>query len=176
MGAAVKFRSETQLLDSIRREHDAFLAVAASIPPTRYSEEGVWGDGWTIKDLFAHVTEWEQLFLGWYRQGLAGKQPARPAVGYNWSQTPELNRAIWRKHKGRSWSQVHARFHRSYKAILALATSLTERQLLDPGHFRWTAKLPLASYLGPNSCSHYRTATKILKRWLRQQRAAGEGQ
>lgn len=31
---------------------------------------------------------------------------------------------------------------------------------------------PLASYLAPDSCSHYRTATKILKQLLRRRRAA----
>jgi hypothetical protein len=144
--------------------------VAASIPRKRYLENGVWGDGWTIKDLFAHLTEWEQLFLEWYRQGLTGKDPARPAVGYRWNQTPDLNRAIWRKYRHRSWRQVRARFHSSYTQVLALTAGLAEAELLEPGRFRWTGRLPLVSYLGPNSCSHYRTATRILQRWLRQQR------
>jgi hypothetical protein len=165
----VRYRSKAELVASIGREHAAFLAVAASIPSWRYSEKGVWGDGWSIKDLFAHLTEWEQLFLGWYRQGLAGRDPARPAAGYKWNQTPALNRAIWRKHEDRSWRQVRRRFDRSYDQILSLATSLTQRQLLTPGHWPWTGKLPLASYLGPNSCSHYRTGRLILQRWLRQQ-------
>jgi hypothetical protein len=34
--------------------------------------------------------------------------------------------------------------------------------------FAWTGKNPLTTYLGANTCSHYRTATKILKRWLRE--------
>ncbi len=166
----MRFRSKAQLLDGIRREHEAFLAVAASIPRARYEEKGVWGDGWTIKDLFAHLTAWEQLFLGWHRQGLAGREPARPAEGYSWRQTPELNRAIWREHRRETWRQVRRRFARSHGQIVALAEGLTERQLLEPGHFSWTGKLPLASYLGPNSSSHYRTAAKILTRWLREQR------
>jgi hypothetical protein len=33
--------------------------------------------------------------------------------------------------------------------------------------FASTGKNPLTTYLGANTCSHYRTATKILKRWLR---------
>lgn len=166
----MRFRSKRELLQSIRQEHDAFLAVAASIPRRRYSETGVWGDAWTIKDLFAHLTEWEQMFLGWYRQGMEGQDPPLPAPGYKWNQTPELNRAIWRKHRRKSWAKVSEAFDRSFAEIVSLAESLTEPELLEAGRVPWTRKLPLASYLAPNSCSHYRAATKILKRWLRRQR------
>lgn len=168
----MRYRSKSQLLESIRTEHDGFLTVARSIPETRYLEEGVWGDAWTIKDLFAHLTEWEQMFLGWYRQGLRGEDPALPAPGYKWNQIPELNRAIWRKHKDKPWRRVREESEKSYAEILSLAEGLSEAQLLTAGHFRWTGKHPLASYLAPNSCSHYRTTTKILKRLLGRRRAA----
>jgi hypothetical protein len=109
------------------------------------------------------------MFLWWHRQGLAGKTPAMPAEGYTWHQTPALNHAIRRKHKNKSWKDVRAEFHRSYGEVLSLAKKLTEKQLLTPGQFPWTKKHPLTSYLAPNTCMHYRTATKILKRWLKQQ-------
>ncbi len=166
----MRFGSKEELVGAIKTAHEELLVTAGSIPRQRYHEKGVWGDDWTVKDLFAHLTEWEQMFLGWYRQGLTGGDPALPADGYKWNQTPALNRAIWRKHKDSSWKQVQRRFTKSYREIVALAEGLPEKQLLSPGHFRWTGRLPLASYLGPNTSSHYRTATKILKRWIRQQR------
>jgi len=162
----MRYTSKQDLLQSIDQEHEQFLAVAGSIPEARYREEGVWGDGWTVLDLFAHLTEWEQLFLGWYREGLGGS-PAVPAPGYKWNQTPALNRAIWRKHHARSLRSVLRDFAASYREIHALAASLSEEELLEPGHFAWTGRLPLSAFLGGNSCSHYRTARKILQRWLR---------
>ena len=132
---------------------------------------GVWGDDWTAKDLFAHLTEWEQMFLGWYRDGLAGRKPSLPAPGFRWNETPRLNRAIWRKHRHASWPSVRRRFDASYVEILTLAESLPEEALLAPGSFAWTKANPLVTYLGANTASHYRTATKILKRWLRQRRS-----
>ena len=165
----MKLTSKRELIEAIEREHRVFMEVTAPIPRARYEELGVWGDGWTLKDLFAHLTEWEQMFLRWYRVGLTGGTPALPAAGYRWNETPRLNRAIWEKHRHRSWRAVRRDFGRSYAEILELARSLTKRQLLTPGHFPWTKKLPLVSYLGPNTCSHYRTAAKIVKRWKRQQ-------
>ena len=163
----MKYSSKQVLLESIEQEHERFLALARSVPHARYDDPGVWGDAWTIKDLFAHLTEWEQMLLGWHREGLAGSSPALPAPGFKWSQTPALNQAIWRKHQSRSLSAVLRDFAASYEEIHALAVSLSEEQLLAPGYLSWTGRLPFASYFGPGTCSHYRTATKILKRWLK---------
>ncbi len=141
--------------------------LLSTIPKKRYSEPGVWGDGWSIKDLLAHLTEWEQMFLSWYREGKGGGHPVLPAPGYKWNQTPELNHAIWSKHRKKSLKRVLGDFDASYDEILSVARDLAEKQLLKPGCYAWTGAIPLASYLGPNTCSHYRTACKILKRWLR---------
>jgi hypothetical protein len=163
----MRYRSKQELLDRIDEEHERFLAVANAIPQDRYRESGVWGASWNILDLIAHLTEWEQMFLRWYREGVCGTDPALPAPGYKWSQTPALNEAIWRQHHERPLQSVLVDFAKSFDEIRALAESLSEDQLLTPGYFAWTGRLPLVAYLGPNTCSHYRTATKILKRWLR---------
>jgi len=171
----MKFTSKRELVESIESEHQAFLDLASSIPRKRYRDEGVWGDGWTIQDLLAHLTEWEQMFLRWYREGREGGSPALPAPGYKWNQTPALNRAIQRKHCRKSLKRVLEEFDASYDEIVTLARELTPKQLLTPGVFAWTGKNPLATYLTPNTCSHYRTAGKILKRWLKGQRRSQPG-
>jgi len=165
----MKFTSKSELIDKIEKEHQILLGLANSIPRPRYREEGVWGDDWTIQDLFAHLTEWEQMFLSWYREGREGGKPALPAPGYKWNQTPELNRAIWRKHRRKSLRKVLGEFDASYDEILSLVRKLSSAELRTPGHFAWTGKHALTTYLAPNTCSHYRTATKILKRWLKTQ-------
>lgn len=165
----MKYRSKLDLIDDIEKEHATLVALAESIGPERYAEPGAWGDDWTIKDLFAHLHEWAQMCLGWYRQGLTGEDFPAPAEGYKWSQTPALNQVIWEKHRDASWSSVRSRFEESHLEILELAKALTEEELLTPGHFSWTHKSQLATYLAANSSSHYRAATKFIRRWLRQQ-------
>jgi len=163
----MKFASKDELIESIENEHRKFAELVSSIARDRYLEAGVWGDGWNIRDLLAHLTEWEQMFLIWFREGRAGKRPDLPAKGYKWNQTPALNQAIWDKHRRRSVTEVLADFETSYQEIFSLAQELTPEELLIPGYFVWTGKNPLTTYLGANTTSHYRTATKILERWLR---------
>jgi len=163
----MQYNSKKDLIESIEREHQILVDLVRSIPESRYREAGVWGVDWNIKDLLAHLTEWEQMFLTWFREGRDGKRPALPAKGYKWNQTPALNRAIWDKHRRRSVAEVLANFETSYQEIFSLAQELSEKELLTPGNFTWTGKNPLTTYLGANTTSHYRTATKILNRWLR---------
>lgn len=163
----MKYASKAAFVERMHAEHDKFLEVAASIPLDRYDEPGVWGDGWTVKDLFAHLTAWEALFLGWYRDGAEGKTPAMPAPGYKWNQTRDLNHEIWEAHKDEPWDEARASFDRSFGEVRTLVDGLSEQDLLEPERFAWTGKHPLTTYLGANTASHYATATKILGRWIR---------
>jgi hypothetical protein len=167
----MRYASKRELVERIEKEHEALVALVRSIPRSRYREEGVWGDGWTILDLLAHLTEWEQMFLGWYREGLKNGSPDLPATGFKWNQTPALNQAIWRKHRRKSARRVVEEFEASYDEISTLVQRLSSEELLAPGHFAWTGKYPLTTYLGPNTCSHYSFATKVLKRWIRRKKA-----
>lgn len=163
----MKYESKQALMDDIRGEHDALCARLAEIPKSRWYEPGVWGDGWTVSDLVAHLAEWQHLFLGWYKDGLRGTKPEMPAPGFKWSETPRLNRAIWEKHRSRSHAEVWAEFDSGYSRIVRLVESLSPEELLRPGRFEWTGKHPLTTYIAPNTASHYRFAIKAIKRWLK---------
>ena len=161
------YHSKEALLTDIKKEHDGLSACLAQIPESRYTEPGVWGDDWTISDLIAHLAEWQFMFLTWYRDGLKGAKVEVPAPGYKVRETPKLNRAIWLKHRGRSVASVRADFESGYSQILDIVENLSAEQLLAPGHFNWTGKNPLRTYIGANTASHYRFAMKVIKRWRR---------
>jgi hypothetical protein len=163
----VKYQSKQALLDDIRTAHDALCAQLATIPLARWRDEGVWGDGWTLTDLVSHLAEWQRMFIGWYDDGLREIEPEMPAPGFNWSETPRLNRAIWERHRSRSASAALADFDDGYTRIVHLVESLSSSCLLQPGHFDWTGRNPLTTYLGANTASHYRFAMKAIRRWLK---------
>lgn len=167
---AVRYTTKRQLVSDIEREHDRFVALLESVPPSRRREPGVWGDGWTVNDLVAHLMEWHRMFLRWYREGLAGGRPAMPVPGFKWSETPALNRDIQRTHRRAAAATLRDGFERSYQEILALARELPPDALLKPGRFAWTGSHPLTTYLGANTSSHYRFACAVLHRWLRGKR------
>jgi len=162
----VRYESKESLIAAIRVQHDLFYEWLEAVPKSRLREGDVWGDGWTVVDLVAHLAEWQALFLSWYADGLRGVTPRLPAPGYTWRETPRLNRDIWAKHRHRSLVAVRADFDDGYREICRLVKRLSEAELLEPGRFAWAGGYPLTTYLGPNTVSHYRFGTKVLKRWL----------
>ena len=48
-------------------------------------------DGWTAKDVLAHLTAWEQRLLRWIERWRETGDPGRPEVGVTWAGF-ELNR------------------------------------------------------------------------------------
>ena len=164
----MRYHSKEAFLEDIVRAHDDLIGLLEGIPPARRSEPHVWGDGWTVKDLVAHLAAWHALFLGWHGEGLVGRKPQMPAPGFKWNQTPALNRGIQEKHRDRPYQDVWAEFSNTYAAILEIVTRLSERDLLEPGRFPWTGENAIVTYLGANTSSHYRFATKVLRRWLRR--------
>jgi hypothetical protein len=166
----MRYSTKQDLLEDIRAEHGGLCTLLKSVPESRYAEKGVWGDGWSVIDLIAHLAEWHGMFLRWYEVGLEGEMPEMPAPGFKWNQTPALNRAIWEENRRRSFPAVWRDFMRTYRRIVELVEGLPEEALLQPGRFGWTGKNPLVTYIGPNTASHYRFASKVLKRWLKGER------
>lgn len=169
----MRYSSKKELLDDIEREHDTLTAHLQAVPAARVSESGVWGDDWTVLDLVAHLSEWHRMLLRWHSEGLEGRKPDMPAPGYKWNQTPELNRMIQEKHRDRSWDAVQADFSDTHEEIMQVVRGLSEAELLEPGHFAWTGKNAIVTYVGANTASHYRFASKRLKRWMRRRPEAG---
>jgi hypothetical protein len=165
--AVVRYQSKKDLLADITREYDALTNLLDGIPPQRHLEPGVWGNDWNVHDLVAHLFEWHQLFLGWFDAGKRGLVPAIPAAGFAYREIPRLNREIQRRYADEDPGEMRRQLDRSHHRVCALAEGLTQEQILEAGHFAWTKKNALVTYLGANTSSHYRFAIKVLKRWLR---------
>jgi hypothetical protein len=164
----MRYVTKRALIADIEKEHDALVALLRQIPKSRYSEPGVWGDDWSLKDLVAHLAAWHSLFLTWFEDGLKGNTPAMPAPDYTWRDLPELNRNLQAKHHRRSAAAVRIEYDTGYRRIMSIIRSLPPERLLVAGHFVWTGKNPLATYIGPNTASHYRFASRVIRRWLKK--------
>jgi hypothetical protein len=167
----MRYASKEALLADIRREHDSLCARLDAWPVSRRSEP-IWGEGWTLPDLVSHLAEWQNMFLAWYDLGLTGSKPEMPARGHKWNELRLLNQAIWFKHRSRSLDAARADFENGYRRILTIANGLSSEQLLQPGYFKWTGEHALTTYLGANTASHYRFASRIIDRWHRRGRQA----
>ncbi len=154
------------LLSESHKERDKLEGFLSTLTPDQMIQSGIVGD-WSVKDVFAHLYEWEQMVLGWLAAGQRGDRPHVPAEGYKWNQLPALNEEIRRKHDHRSLEEVQIMFGESYQLTIQTIEGLSEEILFTSGLYPWMNKNTLAAYFTSCTSSHYRWALKEIRKGLR---------
>jgi hypothetical protein len=122
--------SKAELLGRIRREHAALeqriarLSDHQMLVPVEHD--------WSVKDLLAHITAWEQVTLLVH----LANQPFHevidlPGVRYGVDNVDTINDAFYRRDKDKPLPQVRAAFDHSYDQIVAAIESLDEARLFE---------------------------------------------
>ena len=161
--------TKEQMLEEIDQERNALEEFLRSLTPDELVRPNILGP-WSAKDVMAHLLEWEQMFLGWYKAGLRGKLPEKPAPGFKWNQLPELNQQIYEKYCDQSLQEVQRQFRASYRQIIKTLHGLHEEDLFTPKRFARTEKHALLSFILPNTSSHYRWARTEMQKTMKKKK------
>jgi hypothetical protein len=166
MGKRLK---QKDLLAAIELERGLLDETLASVPKRLMTRKGVTRGGWSVKDILAHLAEWQRMNLDWYAAGLRGETPEMPAPGYTWRDLPRLNGMIYRKQSRRSLRAVLDDYRSYHERTVALVRTLTDADLVTLHRFAWTGpSWTLSDYLRAATAAHYVWARTRLRRWMRK--------
>jgi len=157
--------SKAQLLKDIHSERGRLEKTLATLSADEMIRPGIVGN-WSVKDVLAHLVEWERLFLDWYRCGKEGRSPIIQPVGMSKTVMDRLNAQLYEQNWLRDLENVLADFHASYKETLEAVQEIPEQDMFSSGRFAWTGRLVLADYIAGNSCNHYRWANMQIRKAL----------
>jgi len=161
---------KSELLKAIDFERSAMDNTLAMLTTRQMTQPGVTRGGWSVKDILAHLAEWQQMNLDWHAAGLCGKKPELPAPGFTWRELPRLNRMIYQKHRRRSLRAVLHDYHANHDRIVTLIKTLSDSDLTALGCYSWTGpRWTLSDFFRANTASHYLWARTRIRRWLRAQ-------
>lgn len=147
-----------QAIRSGRAELEALWAGASAEQMTQLP--GPQAD-WSVKDLIAHLTYWEQ-------------KVARAIQSGKWSQSPQsatvngVNAEVYQENRDRPLADVLADFHRSLEQVVGQVQALSEDDLADPGRFAWQKDRPLWDYIAGETIEHYQDHVGDLRAWRAQ--------
>lgn len=158
--------TKKQLLETIEVEHNALEGLLAGLSAVQITQPGVVGE-WSVKDVLAHLLEWQQMVLSWHSAGLKGKVPAVPAEGLNWAQIPLLNQQIYEKHRKRPLADIQKEFKASHRKMLSTIQGLSDEELFTRGRYTWTKNNTLGTYFVSSTSSHYLWARTNIKKGLK---------
>jgi hypothetical protein len=155
-------RTKAELLKSIHESRALMEKKYAGLSPEQMIWPGSMGD-WSVKDILAHLVDWEGRLISWYRAGLRGEIPETPAPGITWRQLPKLNQDGYEQHKDDSLEEVLDQSNRSFEEVLALVESMNEREIFETGIYPWTGESALLSWIAANTASHYNWAQRNIR-------------
>lgn len=144
----------TRLLHTIERRFEAFKASYRDLESEQLLVPGVTGE-WSIRDLIAHVTWWEEEALKHVPTVLAGGRPERYSTAYGGIDA--FNALMTRQRAHLTLAEVQAQQTRVHRELVQLVTEIPPDALT--GNSRVRRRLRLDTY------GHYPIHTKQILAW-----------
>jgi hypothetical protein len=164
----VEEKTRAQVLDSLKTAHAELQAAIDQVGGARLTAPGVVGN-WSVKDVMAHITFWEQQST---LNGLKGLPRAVDDLpeGMTWGDEAinYLNERAYQMNKNRPLSEIRGDFDESFQEFLQYAQRVSDEQLNDPDRFAWTYGAPLWRFFEADGYNHYREHAEQIREWLKQ--------
>jgi hypothetical protein len=148
-----------QLLNKLDKAWAALKDSCAGLSDARLTEPGVMGD-WSVKDILAHVTTWEEEALKYLPLILQGGRPPRYSVNYGGIDA--FNAQLREQKRGLSLTDVLRQLDETHRRLIEYVQSAPEEQITQETRFR--RRLRFDTY------RHYREHASAIWEW-RERRA-----
>jgi hypothetical protein len=120
-------------------------------------EPGVAGN-WSVRDIIAHVTTWEEEALKHLPQILKGGKPPRYSVTYGGINT--FNRLMTERKQALPLSELLRQQEETHSRLIDLIDGAPEDEFVRETRFRHRLRL--------DTYSHYPKHTEAIRKWLQQ--------
>ena len=141
----------------VRRLHNAWTAFKdsyAGLSETDLLEPGVTGT-WSVRDIIAHVTTWEEEALEHLPAVLAGRRPPRYSTRYGGIDA--FNALMTAKKAGLPLAEVFRQQEEVHRRVLEVIERAPEDQLVSETRFRRRIRL--------DTYGHYPRHTRAILAW-----------
>ena len=148
-----------QLLKRLEKSWTALKESYNGLSDAQMMEPGVMGN-WSVKDILAHVTTWEEESLKYLPVIIAGNRPPRYVQyggidGFN-AQTAEQKRGL-------ALSDILGQLDETHQRLIDYIQSAPEEQITQETRFRHRLRL--------DSYGHYPEHARAIGEWREQQTA-----
>jgi hypothetical protein len=143
-----------QLLNRLEQAWATFKASYAGLTDEQLVEPGVTGD-WSVKDILAHVSWWEEEALKHLPHILQGGRPQRYSVLYGGIDA--FNAQMTEQRRGLSLSEVLTQLDETHLRLIEYVQSVPEEQLNSETRFR--------RRLRSDTYSHYPIHAREIHEW-----------
>lgn len=157
-----------ELVEVMKMERANWTALLLEIGVSRLADPGVEGD-WSIKDIVAHLTHYENAVADWLTALLNGAP--KPPAEFAGLSMDERNALIYERHHTRSLAEVLADSERAFKRSIDVVRRLRDEQLHDLEFTRrFGVDYSAHDLIEGDTYGHYREHITSVRAWLAGQR------
>ena len=146
-----------QLLIRLDKAWQAFQDSYAGLSESELTKPGVTGD-WSVRDILAHVTTWEEEALKHLPTVLKEKKPSRYSASHGGINA--FNRKMTEQKRGLTLAQVQQQLDNTHRRLIAFIETVPEDRLRRETPFRHRLRL--------DTYSHYPKHAEAIRTWRMQ--------
>jgi hypothetical protein len=152
--------TRAQLLGRVKEAWEALEASYAGLSSSEMTEAGVTGD-WSVKDIIAHVTAWEEETLKHLPIVLAGKR--RPRYSEAYEGIDGFNAMAAERKRDLSISEVLRQRDETHRRLIEFIEIVPEASFARETRFRRHLRL--------DTYTHYPKHAEAIRKWRARRRA-----
>lgn len=143
--------NRAELLMNIDNGRAELEAALAAIERARLAEP-LLPNGWSVKDVIAHVGFWERRIANLYEILLRGEEPLDAVTN---ETVDALNDRIYAENQTVPLGITELNEQEGYRALRRVAETASDPDLFDPHRFAWTQGTPFYQFIIENTYGHY---------------------
>ncbi|HEX9118312.1 MAG TPA: DinB family protein [Anaerolineae bacterium] len=152
--------TKEQLLQRLEKAWAELIASYAGLSAEAMAEPGVMGP-WSVKDILAHVTTWEEEALKYLPLILEGRKPPRYSTQYGGIDA--FNALMSKQKRALSLAEVLGQLAETHARLLASIQNAPEQQFATDTPFRHRLRL--------DTYSHYPIHARAIREWREARQA-----
>ena len=161
--------NKTELLSRIKTSYSSLFGLVENLD-SALLDKSLEGGGWSIKDILAHITSWEDVLIRFHIQA----QPFDQVVGletadYWETSEDETNEHFYRRHRDWSGERVLSYLQATHGRLIEALEALPEERLADPtvhSGDNAQAMSPLINYVIGNTYEHFEEHITMIQKIL----------
>jgi hypothetical protein len=146
--------TKQQLMNKLEQAWSVFKESYAGLADEQLVQPGVTGD-WSVKDILAHVSWWEEEALKYLPLILQGRRPPRYSALYRGIDA--FNAQMTEQKRGLALSEVLGQMEETHLRLVEYVRSVPEEQLTSETRFRHRLRL--------DTYSHYPVHAQAIREW-----------
>jgi hypothetical protein len=155
---------KASIFNQMRTNYAALEEILAPLDKTQMTTKGVI-DGWSIKDMLAHISSWHHRLLTWLDAAIRNVEPAISGPD-SVEEMDALNAQFYQENKSRPLDEVLTEFRTTHQQIMDIIQVMREEDLISPQRFAWTQGSPLWQLVAGDTYEHYQEHRKQIQEWL----------